>query len=80
MSDLEAVTRVIKEVGEERRSYTERRFNSLEVKIDANMNSLQASVEKLNGHVTWLVRLIIGVVVTSFLGFAVSGGFSGLTG
>jgi hypothetical protein len=41
-----------------------------------NISNIDRRLEKIDGNVTWLLRLIIGTIVVAVIGFILKGGFS----
>jgi len=58
---------------------TERRLAEIEkaIAVDKVIGSnISTRLDKIEGTLTWLVRLIIGAIVTSFILFALNGGIA----
>ena len=43
-------------------------------------DTINQRLNKIDGHVTWLIRLMIGALIASFMAFVAGGGLSIVTG
>lgn len=64
-------------MSEERLTGIEARLNAIEKQIAFESGvgqGIERRLDKIEGTLTWLVRLVIGAIIAAFIGFLASGG------
>lgn len=64
-------------MSDERLSAIETRLNAIEKQIAVEAvvgDGIEKRLDKIEGTLTWLVRLIIGAIVLALIGFVINGG------
>ncbi len=44
--------------------------------IDDQFGRVNSRLDKMDGHMTWIVRLFVGGLIVGIIGFALKGGFN----
>ena len=68
---------------EEKLTQIENRLAVVETRLavsDVVGSGIERRLDKIEGTLMWLVRLIIGGMITGFVMFALGGGLAGVTG
>lgn len=70
--DLSARTETLEKM-QQRDAIVDARREEREKASDARLQGIEDSVNRLNNNVTWVVRLIVGAVITALLAVAFKG-------